>query len=36
MKDKEFPSFSLTEFDGANNEIRRFNLKKDSVYKICG
>ena len=33
---KEFPSFSLTEFDGANNEIRRFNLKKDPICKICG
>ena len=33
---KEFHSFSLTEFDGANNEIRRFNLKKDPVCKICG
>jgi hypothetical protein len=36
MKDEEFPSFSLIEFDGANNEIRRFNLKKDPVCKICG
>jgi hypothetical protein len=29
MKDEEFLSFSLIEFDGANNEIRRFNLFKE-------
>jgi hypothetical protein len=31
MKEEEIPFFSLIEFDGANNEIRRFNLFKEGA-----